>query len=391
MSGVYLTDALETAGGWVHGLVAPPEPPPSDRTSREALDAVLLGALTRTPCLVAFSGGRDSSIVLAAAMAVARREGLPPPVPITLVYPGVPETDESHWQRQVLGHLGITERILLEVADEHDPLGPIALPLLRRHGVFWPPNVAPTWRMLDATRGGALLTGEGGDEVFGLKRITPVTKLASRRGRVAPRVYADAARSLAPAAARRRLLLRDPFRRPWVRPDVERVLWERDAADLAAQPLHAGRAAWYYSARRAARLGYGTVQTLAAELDVHYVQAFAEPSVVAAVATTAGFPGWTGRTATMRALFGDLLPRAVLERSTKAVFTRAVFTERTREFARSWTGAGVDDELVDPEALRAIWLSDDPHAPTMGLLHQAWLATAVGSRSQTPCDGAPGA
>jgi asparagine synthase (glutamine-hydrolysing) len=52
----------------------------------------------------------------------------------------------------------------------------------------------------------------------------------------------------------------------------------------------------------------------------------------------------------MRHLFGDLLPRAVLERSTRAIFTDAVFTEHTREFARQWNGDGVDTDLVDPEA-----------------------------------------
>jgi len=43
--------------------------------------------------------------------------------------------------------------------------------------IMWPPNVAPTWRMMDLARGGVLLTGEGGDEAFGLTRITPLTKV----------------------------------------------------------------------------------------------------------------------------------------------------------------------------------------------------------------------
>jgi len=52
-----------------------------------------------------------------------------------------------------------------------------------------------------------------------------------------------------------------------------------------------------------------------------------------------------------------------------------VFTEHTREFAWQWDGRGVDPDLVDPEALRANWLSDFPHAPSMALLQQAWLAS----------------
>ena len=54
----------------------------------------MLRALRRPPCLVSFSGGLDSSALLAVATAVARREGLDDPVPATLVVPGSPESDE---------------------------------------------------------------------------------------------------------------------------------------------------------------------------------------------------------------------------------------------------------------------------------------------------------
>ena len=53
--------------------------------------------------------------------------------------------------------------------------------------------------MMDLARGGVLLTGEGGDEVFGIKRITPLTKVLAARGRVDRRVYAHLARAVAPA------------------------------------------------------------------------------------------------------------------------------------------------------------------------------------------------
>ena len=55
---------------------------------RAALEAVVLRALLRPPCLVSFSGGRDSSLVLAIASDVARRHGLPLPVPATNRFPG---------------------------------------------------------------------------------------------------------------------------------------------------------------------------------------------------------------------------------------------------------------------------------------------------------------
>ncbi|MGH3432935.1 MAG: asparagine synthase-related protein [Thermocrispum sp.] len=371
-------DAWEIAGGWLNGYDELPYPAVPARP-REVLDSLLLRHLTREPCLVAFSGGRDSSAVLAAAVAAARREGLPLPVPVTLTYPGSPDTDEQYWQRAVLEHLKLTERLELTVAAEHDPIGPVMRPLLREHGLLWPPNLAPTWRMMDLGRGGVLLTGEGGDEVFGLKRITPLTKLLATRGRTTRRVYARTARELAPAWLRRRAALRNRYRRPWLRPEADGELAVRDAADAVASSLHAGRHGWQLTTRRSALRGYETVRALGEQLDVTYVQVFAELDVVAAVGAAAGRLGWSGRTSAMVDLFGDVLPREVLERSTKAVFTNAVFTEHSRAFAREWTGEGVEGELaelVDLQALRANWLSGAPHAPSMNLLQQAWLATA---------------
>jgi asparagine synthase (glutamine-hydrolysing) len=367
-------DPLEIAGGWVNGYDPVPLPPGPHESPRRVLDRLLLAHLERTPCLVAFSGGRDSSVLLAAAVTLARREGLALPVPVTLSYPDAPDSEESRWQEAVLEHLGITDRMVLTVHDEHDPLGPVAAPVLRRHGLVWPPNFAPTVRMMTMARGGVLLTGEGGDEAFGLKRITPLTKLMKSKGRVSPSVYADALGALTPRFARRMTAMRGRYRRPWLRPDVEAELSRRDARDATAYALHAGRNTWQFATRRSARIAYETVRVLGAEMDVTYVQAFAEPSLVAAVAAEGGFLGWTGRAATMRGLFGDLLPREVLERRTKALFAKAVFTRYTREFARTWNGSGVDTDLVDADTLREIWLSKDPHAPSMTLLQQAWLA-----------------
>jgi len=372
--GLYTMDPLEIAGGWVNGYDPVPLPPGPHESPRRVLDRLLLAHLQRSPCLVAFSGGRDSSVLLAAAVTLARREGLALPVPITLSYPDAPDAEESRWQEAVLTHLGITDRIVLTVHDEHDPLGPVATPVLRRHGLVWPPNFTPTIRLMTMARGGVLLTGEGGDEAFGLKRITPLTKLLKSKGRVSPGVYADVLGTLTPKFLRRMTSMRGRYRRPWLRPETEVELARRDAKDAAAFVLHAGRNTWQFATRRCARIGYETVRLLGNEMDVTYVQAFAEPSLVAAVAAEGGYFGWTGRTATMRDLFGELLPREVLERRTKALFANAVFTRYTREFARTWNGSGVDTDLVDADALRETWLSKDPHAPSMSLLQQAWLA-----------------
>lgn len=371
-------DPLEIAGGWVYGYDRLPMPRGPHPHPREALDRVLRRSLLRAPCLIAFSGGRDSSALLAAAVAVARREGLPLPVAVTMTYPDAADTDETAWQQQVLDHLGVTERVVVEVRDEHDPLGPIAAPLLRRHGVMWPPNFAPVRHLMDRARGGSLLTGEGGDEIFGIKRITPVTKLLRSRGRADRRLYPMAARALAPRRVRRRQV-REVYRPPWLRESAQQRVACRHAEDLAEAALHSGRHAWQLAVRSGTRRGYETLRVLGTEVGVELVQPFHDPGFVAAYAAVSGFWGWPGRTSAMRHLFDDVLPRAVLERQTKAMFNNAVFTRRTRDFAREWDGRGVDTELVDPVVLREHWLSATPHGPSMVLLQQAWLAAEAGA------------
>jgi hypothetical protein len=80
---------LEVLVGFVRGL--PPRPldplPPEGPTPRAALEELLAEELARQPCFVSFSGGRDSSALLATALDVARRRGLPEPAAFTLRYP----------------------------------------------------------------------------------------------------------------------------------------------------------------------------------------------------------------------------------------------------------------------------------------------------------------
>ena len=66
--------------------------------------------------------------MLAAATALARREGHELPVPVTRIYPDLPDTDESDWQRAVIDHLGLTEWVRLELRNgESELLGPTRL------------------------------------------------------------------------------------------------------------------------------------------------------------------------------------------------------------------------------------------------------------------------
>ena len=109
------------------GLVLPPRrrPPrlpelPAGATPRSEFERAILPALSESPCLVSFSGGRDSSAVLATAARVARREGLPLPVPITHRFPSASDTQETEWQEQVIRHLGLDDWVRIDAAGDLD-------------------------------------------------------------------------------------------------------------------------------------------------------------------------------------------------------------------------------------------------------------------------------
>ncbi len=201
---------LELASGLVFGAG-----PRRARTSEdvraqpaEALEEAVLPALARGPCFVSFSGGRDSSVVLAAAASAARREGLPLPVPVTNVFPEAASSSESEWQELVVAHLGLSDWIRLELHDELDCVGPLAQGILERHGLLWPFNAHFHAPLLEVARGGTLLTGVGGDELLGTShwaRAATVLSGATRPGlRDVPRVGL----ALAPYAVRRWALRR---------------------------------------------------------------------------------------------------------------------------------------------------------------------------------------
>jgi asparagine synthetase B (glutamine-hydrolysing) len=213
--------ALEVATGWVYGSVPATQLPDDGTTPRDALDDAIRPALADGPCYVTFSGGRDSSAVLAAATALARREGHALPVPVTRVYPDLPATDESDWQRAVVDHLGLTEWVRLELRDgESDLLGPAARDALGSRGLLWPPALQTHGVMFEHVGEGSLLTGEGGDAVLGARRITPLAVLLQRRRPDKVLVRYSAAAAL-PRRVRQRLaqrILQASAQRRWLRP-----------------------------------------------------------------------------------------------------------------------------------------------------------------------------
>jgi hypothetical protein len=64
----------------------------------EVLIDLILQRISDDPVYVQFSGGCDSSLVLAAAVVACRRGGHDRPIPVTFRYPLLPETDENDFQ-----------------------------------------------------------------------------------------------------------------------------------------------------------------------------------------------------------------------------------------------------------------------------------------------------
>ncbi len=371
------------------GFVRPTPPirprplPPTGPTPRAALEEVLAAELVKGPCFVSFSGGRDSSALLAVALDVARRRGLPEPVALTLRYPGNADTEEASWQQLVIDRLcpKVWEIVAVD-REAAEFLGPEGTASLRAHGLLWPPALHLETAWMGRASGATVITGEGGDEIFGAHRATSLQlllrSLREQRGDVRP-----ALRKLAREAAPARIRLPSARRRiagaghlTWLRPPLRDQALDDLACIAAGEPWSWSETVRAYARTPALRLGLANRDWLATSFGARFAHPYLEPTFVDAVARQGGRLGYVDRTEAMRRLFGDLLPDALLARTTKASFNTAFHGDATRAFARSWDGSGVDPDIVDVEVLRSSWLAERVHPGTTPLLQAAWLATA---------------
>jgi asparagine synthetase B (glutamine-hydrolysing) len=373
-------DPLEISSGIAFGPWRGPdvpELPEVHEDPRQVLERMLVDALSDGPCHVLFSGGRDSSVILALAAATARKHGLPDPIPLTSRFPAHPGSWENDWQERTIRHLGLTEWTIDEVTTEFDTLGPLAADTIRRFGVYWPSSTHNIRHHARVAGGGTLLTGGGGDELFTpwpLRRVPARLLVRARPRRRVPRLLLT---HQLPASARRRLLTRrlsGIVGVDWLRPDAQAELQARwDAIDRSAatwkESLRAGLTSRYHQLVRAAMDAFAAVE------GVRLVEPFYHPEVVMAVAHGAPAEGYQGRGMALEGLFSDLLPRDVLFRSTKARFNDVIFGPSARAFAASWNGAGLDERVVDIGRLRAEWAKPEPNVRSISCLHQAWYAS----------------
>ena len=385
---LYELSPMEIALGWVFGPADEALPPVLNGVDpRTALEDAVLPSLCRPPCGVMFSGGRDSSAVLALATHVARREGLPDPIPITADFPGASRSRETEWQELVVSYLEIDDWQRFQFGDELDLVGPLADPLLREHGVIWSAMVHVDQPFLDFVAGGSLLTGEGGDEILGSEthRVHPVAR-AKRRRRISDLTEAKSvAYALAPSRVRIAHQRRHgrPQPSPWLKGPARDALRDGYASFERARPLPFSASIRAAAKTRGSALLARNRSILAQHRDVELSSPILDDTFVGALAGRAGVFGLGKRRDVLRLLVADLLPDSVLARSTKAFFDQAFLGERSRAFAESWSGRGLDSDLIDAEAVRAEWLSERPSGLTFPLLQAAWLASQADESAQS--------
>jgi asparagine synthase (glutamine-hydrolysing) len=337
------------------------------------VEDVLLPALSRVPCLVAFSGGRDSSIVLALATRVAREHGLADPIPVTLRFDH-PNASETEWQEMMVRHLGLLDWTVLPQRQDLEVLGDIARGALARHGLYWPANAHLLVPLLNAARDGSLLTGTGGDELFS----PPLGKRIPMRHffRVRPlrRAFMLSAIQLSPWRTRLLLQYRGLLRLPWLTKRARRAVrtqfletmrpmgqsWQ----DLLQQLLQS----------RYWELIEGISSAIARDADVLLVHPFLEPRYMGAAIQQAPQEGFSNRSAAIASLFGDLLPRATVQRGTKATFNEILWGPESKSFAERRARLVLDPALVDHDALRRVWARPRPDLRALTPLQAAWLA-----------------
>jgi hypothetical protein len=345
-------DNVEIAVGMMLGRNNVSRIPASDgrRTVRQVLEDHVLQALLKPPCIVSFSGGRDSSSILALAAHVARRHGLDAPIPVTLVFPDFPETQEEDWQRVALDHIGVGDWVRLPHKYELDLVGPVWRRVADRLGVLFPSNAYVHAPIMEAASQGSVLTGIGGDEVLdtpghpALRALAGYGPLRRSHARAMTRL-------IAPPALRRQFRRRHPIRHgvTWLTENGWEQVAERQAEQLLPERMSAALRRWngdrYYGAL------VDSFDRLAGLYDTKVCNPLLEPDTIAALAHDAGAAGFRSRQAALERYVGDLLPIELLSRRSKATFNGPFHGPETELAANRWRGDGLTGELIQGDRL----------------------------------------
>jgi hypothetical protein len=370
---------LDLACGMPLGQNRKPPAAPRAASLDEACALAWTGSFGLGPCYVPFSGGRESSMWLATATRHARRNGHDDPIPVTLRYPGLASADELRFQERVVSHLGLADWERVEPDGDLDLIGSVAAATLARTGPLWPPHAYILAPLVEAARDGVFAVGTGLIDFFAWWRWAPLAGVLSGQRHPGKRDLALLTTALTPArmranAARRRGL---PPPMPWLRPAAERqalALLRRRQAEV---PLRFDRAVVTQVTHRCFDGAAGTFNALGATLGTPVEQPLHQPGVVESVAGAGGWRGFRGPAELLQRVCGELLPPELLVPRRAPDLTHIFFGDASREFARHWSGDGLDESVIDVIALRRNWLSERPDSRTACLLQYAWLTDRV--------------
>ncbi len=363
-------------------VLRPVVPSPTERREvahSGSLFDVLVGFIAKElddrPVYVEFSGGCDSSVIIAAAQAACRAANHDDPIPLTYRYPLQPETDESDYQDAVLTHLGLGVGHRISITSEFDLLGPVAQRCMERHGLAWPAAGMVRTGVWEQLEPGTLLSGEGGDDALGPRRIAGLARAMRELKRRRPRAVAgNLVRTIGPRGQRMR---RFDFKAgEWLSAAEGKRFVALAAADPVGEPLSNGEFATWFTNRPAVRLANHQLIAMAASANQRFVAPFMDPAFVCAVDDLS--PRWQllDRRAVLRMHFADHLPKQLIDRTDKRFMSGVFFNEHAREFARHWDGR-IFVSGIDSEALRSHWTTaerDAVSALSFMLLQAAWMA-----------------
>jgi hypothetical protein len=376
---------FELTVGMVFGLEpGGPRAVPIERDPIDTLGDVLEPHLRSGSCVVWQTGDEGGAIALACAVRRARREGLPDPLPLSLVTR--PGAGDDPYVRSVVDALGLDDWMRVDVAGQLGLLGRDAREGLLRHGIRYPcvaHVVAPAAR---AASGGTLVDCHGLREVWDFWRGAAIRRLSLSR-RPTRRELTRAAVALAPRAIRRRAaeaamrsLRLDHLREPvldWLR--------GRFVEEAFTMPLRASSAALRLYQRRCLWETARTFSSVGEDNGAHVIHFFMDPRVVGALADTSGWRGWPSSGAMLAALVPEIPARTTPAPGTPSEpFWQGAETE---SFIAGWDGSGLDERLVDPPLVREAWRRKDTRAGM--LLQAAWLASGEAGRERAAASPAP--
>jgi asparagine synthase (glutamine-hydrolysing) len=362
--------------------------PPRATSPAAALEDVLEPVLAEGRCLVSFSGGAESSLVLAAATRAARRHGHRDPVPITTRYVRAASARDIEGQEQMIAHLELRDWERVVIDDELELTGPYARRALDEAGILFPSNAYLLLPQLDAAAGGSLVVAFGLTDFFMYwhwARVWDIARLRRSPGRTDLRYLAAAAlpRGLRGPALARRLRR---ARMSWLRPDAASVAERRFLAEGLAVPIRFSAALGRQYTHRCLGGTRRALGALAETARAHTLMPLHNERYVGATAAQGRWSGIGSRRLALNALAGDLvLPGEIVRRPDAPLPHNVLFGERTREFVRSWSGKGLDLDVVDPDELHAHWSQDTIDWRSSLLLQLAFAHDAgVGIKSEEP-------